>query len=142
MRLVCVSNRTVFLSDHQRPRGNSDTSEYPLSAGKQYVVLGMLLETNQLFFLVCDDWGGPCFAPAGLFELGSFDVPSGWEFGLLSGIRSFGREIWSDPSQAVWGYSELVREVCHGEGLAERDPVALAIFNDRLLAAEASFSNS
>jgi hypothetical protein len=100
------------------------------------VAVGILLDENQLSFLVRDDWGGPCFAPAGLFELGTFEIPSGWEFGLLSGVRASGRELWSDPAQAVWGYPELVRDPQHGAGLAERDPAAIAVFAARVSAAE------
>ena len=136
MRIKCVENQAAFLSDHQRPRGSVVSSGYPLLIGKQYRAVGILLDENQLSFLVRDDWGGPCFAPAGLFELGAFEIPLGWEFGLLSGIRASGRELWSDPAQAVWGYPELVRTPQHGAALAERDPAAIAIFDGRMLAAE------
>lgn len=138
MRLLCADNSAGFLSDHQRPRGSTERSEYPLSAGRHYVAVGVLLDENQLSVLVRDDWGGPCFAPAGLFELGVFNIPPDWKFGLLPGTRASGRELWSDPAQAVWGYSELVRDPCHGAGLAERDPSAVAIFAERVAAAEAA----
>lgn len=113
-------------------------SDYPLSVGQQYVAVGILLDENQLSFLVRDEWGGPCFAPAGLFELGIFKIPVDWEFGLLSGIGAVGRELWSDPAQAVWGYTELVRDAEHGADLAELDPQALAIFNAQIAAAESA----
>lgn len=75
MFLTCVDNRAVTLSDHQRPRGAVENSTYPLTAGRMYPVLGMVLWGNVLSLLVPDDWGGPCYAPAGLFDLGLGNCP-------------------------------------------------------------------
>lgn len=136
MLLTCVDNRASALSDHQQPRGNVDASAYPISAGKKYVVLGMLLWENVLSFLVRDDWGGPCYAPAGLFDLGTWQMPPHWRFGLFSGIRASGRDLWTDPYGAAWGYAEFVEDEQHGTGLAEREDAALAIFAERVREAE------
>lgn len=132
MLLTCLDNRAAALADHQRPRGTVENSTYPLTAGATYPVLGMLLWENVLSFLVPDDGGGPCFAPAGLFNLGSWLMPEGWSFGLFSGIRASGRSLWTDPYGAAWGYTEFVHDPDHGVGLAERDESALAIFNAQL----------
>lgn len=129
MFLTCVDNRAGSLSDHQRPRGTVENSTYPLTAGKTYPVLGMLLWENVLSLLVPDDWGGPCYAPAGLFDLGSWEIPAGWSFGLFSGIRASGEALWTHPYGAAWGYTEFVRNPKHGVGLAERDEADLAVFN-------------
>jgi hypothetical protein len=101
---------------------------YPLTVGSEYVVVGMGLWENVLFVLVRDDWGKPCFARAGLFELGSGEIPAGWRFALCPGIRASGRELWVQPCGAVWGYDELVDKPEHLGELAERVPEALAIF--------------
>lgn len=136
MFLTCVDNRAVTLSDHQRPRGAVENSTYPLTAGRMYPVLGMVLWENVLSLLVPDDWGGPCYAPAGLFDLGAWELPKSWSFGLFSGIRASGRDLWADPYGAAWGYAEFVHDPDHGAGLAEQDEGALEIFNAHL--AEAS----
>ena len=138
MLVVCIDNRASILSDHQRPRGTVENSTYPITAGKTYPVLGMLLWENVLSVLVPDDWGGPCYAPAGLFDLGTWEVPRGWAVGLFSGIRASGTDLWRDPYAASWGYSEFVHDPEHGAGLAERDARALEIFNERVREAEAA----
>lgn len=137
MFVTCLHNRAVMLSDHQRPRGSVEHSEYPLTIGKSYAALGMVLWENVLSFLVPDDWGGPCFAPAGLFDLGTWELPAGWSFGLFSGIRASGRDIWTDPYGAAWGYAEFVHDTDHGVALAERDEDALAVFYRRVAEAQA-----
>ncbi|HRW17374.1 MAG TPA: hypothetical protein P5181_00855 [Dermatophilaceae bacterium] len=138
MFLTCIDNRAAALSDHQRPRGSVENSAYPLTAGRSYPVLGMLLWENVLNVLVPDDWGGPCFAPAGLFDLGSWEMPSDWSFGLFSGIRASGADLWTDPYGAAWGYAELVHDPEHGSALAERDDQAVAVFRQRVAEAEAA----
>jgi hypothetical protein len=136
MLLTCVTNRSSSLSDHQRPRGETDRSVYPLTVGARYVVVGMGLWENILSVLVRDDWGGPCFAPAGLFELGVHRLPSGWLFGLFSGIRASGQQIWTDPRSAVWGYPELVNDPAHAGALEEGEAAALSVFAVRMEQAE------
>jgi hypothetical protein len=98
----------------------------------------MLLWENVLCFLVPDDWGGPCYAPAGLFDLGTWEMPSDWAFGLYSGIRASGAQIWTDPLGAAWGYAEFVHDPEHGSGLAERDYEAVAVFRRRVAEAESA----
>jgi hypothetical protein len=136
MRLRCAFNRSEMLADHQRGRVADVDSVYPLSVGVEYVVVGMGLWENVLSVLVRDDWGKPCFAPAGLFELGVHDVPADWRFGLCSGIRASGRGLWTDPCGAVWGYQELVDDPAHPAALEERDAAALMIFASRFAEAE------
>lgn len=131
MKILCVSNHAAFLSDHQLPRGSTNNSTYPVSSGRSYEVFGMTLDENQLSFLVSDDWGWPCFVPAGLFDLGVFEIPQSWEFGLQSGIRASGYELWSDPSQAIWGYPELVRDPHHAAALVDREASAIDIFRNQ-----------
>lgn len=132
MKLTCVSNESSSLPDEQRGRMVGFVETYPLTVGSTYVALGMRLWENVLFVLVRDDWGNPCFARAGLFDLGSWAVPGGWRFSLCSGIRVSGRELWAEPCGAVWGYDELVDDPAHADALGERVPEALAIFGRRM----------
>jgi hypothetical protein len=138
MFLTCIDNRASSLSDHQRPRGTVEHSTYPVTPSRAYPVLGMLLWENVLSVLVPDDWGGPCYAPAGLFDLGTWEIPARWSFGLFSGIRASGNALWSDPYGAAWGYAEFVHDPDHGVGLAERDAAALVVFNARVAEAVAA----
>lgn len=129
MRATCVSNDPKQLADHQRGRAAEYESEYPLTVGKSYVLLGMSIWENVFEFLVRDDWGGPCFAPAGFFDLLTAPIPEGWLFGLRPGIRASGRDLWSSPSVAVWGYPELVEDHAHAAALQQQEPAALELFD-------------
>ena len=108
MRAICRFNRSSDLADHQRGRFASVDSEYPLSVGGEYVVLGMGIWENVLSYLVRDDIGHPAFAPTGLFERGEDAIPSHWLFALREGISASGRERWVHPCSAIWGYPALV----------------------------------
>ena len=129
MRAVCVSNDPKRQVDHQRSRGAEFESEYPLTVGETYLVLGMSIWENVFEFLVRDDWGGPCFAPAGFFELLTAPIPEGWLFGLRAGVHASGRDLWTSPGIAVWGYPELVEEQGHAGALQEQEPEALYLFH-------------
>ena len=136
MRATCVSNDPKQLADHQRGRAAEFESEYPLTVGKTYFVLGMSIWENVFEFLVRDDWGGPCFAPAGFFDLLTAPVPAGWQFGLRAGVHASGRDLWSSPGVAVWGYPELVADPAHATALQEQESVALDLFDRYYTAGE------
>jgi hypothetical protein len=137
MFLTCITNRSVDLASNQRPRGETDGTVYPLNIGSTYAVLGMGLWEHILTVLVRDEYGYPCFAPAGLFAAGTSPIPESWSFGLFSGIRASGTDVWTDPRGAVWGYFELVNDEDHAGALGEHQPDALAIFVDRAHQADA-----
>lgn len=104
MQLTCLDNRVTFLPEVQRPRGTAEASVYPVTPGECYPVVAMTLWENVLQFLVRDDWGYPLFVPAGLFDVGEWEIPPGWEFGSFPGIRASGRGLWVDPRGAAWGF--------------------------------------
>ena len=141
MYVLCVANRVSALADHQRSRGETERSTYPITPGRSYPVLGMLLWENVFCFLVRSDSGGPVMAPAGFFELGTWKIPPGWSFGLCPPIRASGRDLWADGTQARWGYYEYVHDPEHQNQLLECEPEALAIFARYLLEAESAQEN-
>lgn len=138
MRVVCVSNDPRALADHQQSRAIAIESAYPLTVGKSYVVVGMTIAERAFYFLVRDDSGGPCFAHAGFFELFTAPIPEGWRFGLEPGIRATGRDLWSEPGVATWGYPELIDDPAHVQSLLEFDPTALDVFESYVAKAEAT----
>lgn len=140
MILTCVDNRGSSQSNPLRRTGAIDISVYALTPGQRYVVLGMLLWENVLSVLVRDDWGLPCYAPAGLFEMGVMELPPGWKLGLFPGLGAAGPDGWSDPHSAEWGYPELLDDPQHGARLVEGEPDALEIFAVRLAEAEAGYT--
>lgn len=140
MRARCAFNHSSALPDEQRGRMADFEETFPLTVGADYLVVGMCLWENVLYLLVRDDWGKPCLARAGLFDLGAHELPDAWRFALCPGIRASGREMWSEPCIAVWGYSELVDDTSHLAALEERDPGALEIFEREVAAATSSES--
>src|SRR5690625_4820059 len=128
MKAICTANNPQELADHHRSRASQYESEYPLTPGKVYVVMGISIWEEVFEFLVRDDWGGPCFAPAGFFGEFTASIPDGWQFGLRAGVHASGRDLWTSPGVAVWGYPELVDEPTHAGALQEQDPLALALF--------------
>lgn len=138
MRVTCVSNDPKMLADHQQSRAVPFESAYPLTIGKAYAIVGMTIAERAFYLLVRDDSGGPCFAPAGFFELFTASIPEGWRFGLEPGIRATGRDLWSEPGVATWGYPELVDDPAHVQSLLEFDPTALDVFESYVAKAEAT----
>jgi hypothetical protein len=132
MIVTCVSNDPAALADHQRSRASAFETAYPLTPGRQYAVVGMSITETVFYLLVEDDRGQARFAPAGMFDLFEAPVPPGWRFALGSGVRAFGRDLWSDPVVATWGYPELVEDPEHFSALVEGNPKAVAVFTRRI----------
>jgi hypothetical protein len=129
MIVTCVSNDPAALADHQQSRVSAFESAYPLTPGRQYAVVGMSITETVFYFLVKDDLGQARFAPAGMFDLVEAPLPPGWRFALGSGVRASGRDLWSDPVVATWGYPELVDDPEHFSALLDKAPHAVAIFS-------------
>jgi hypothetical protein len=133
MRATCRHNLSSDLAAPQRGRFADIESRYPLTIGRVYAVLGMGIWENVLNYLVCDDVGVPMFAPAGLFEPGgAMEIPDDWEFALCDGIAAEGKDVWTKPCAAVWGYHELVANPMHAAALEEGDGDARALFREEL----------
>ncbi len=129
MRATCVLNDPKLLADHQQDRSTPWESTYPITVGKEYPIVGMSIIETSFFFLVRADNGGPLFVHAGFFDLFTAEIPSDWRFALEPGINASGRDLWSHPGVATWGYPELVEDPYHMDRLYEFDPEALAVFN-------------
>lgn len=126
----------MYVADHQRSRVARFETSYPLTPGTVYPVVGITIAETTLCFLVPDDWGDPCFAPAGMFELFSDVIPPGWKFSLDAGISSSGPALWGEPSVATWGYPELVDDPDYeyAKRLLEREPDAIRTFQAQVAA--------
>lgn len=140
MIVTCAFIRASDLADHQRGRATDLDSVFPLTIGGRYLVVGMGLWEGVLSFLVRDDCGTPCFAPAGLFELACYVLPDSWRFRLGPGVRASGKDLWVEPCEGVWGYPELVDDPAHAGALEEREGRALAVFFRELMSLEADLA--
>ena len=139
MIAVCRFSRSRHLTDHQRGRFGDFDQEYAVTPGREYVVTGIGVWETVLQVLVQDDDQLPSWCPAGLFEIEMQPIPDGWFLGLCDGIATSGTDLWTH-----WvfkcGYAELVENERHSDLLLERDPDAVAIFQQefRRLSEDAS----
>jgi hypothetical protein len=117
-----VSHRMVFYRAE---------TEFHVTVGSVYPILGMGLWDATLIVLVCDDTGNPGWLPIGAFEIEPSALPSGWAFELIDGIAASGGST-AYQLAAVWGYAALIQDPGHVDGLANRSRDALKIFFDEL----------
>ena len=129
-----------MLAEHQRGRLGDLDSEYSVSVGERYIVVGMGVSENVLHFPVCDDWRMPMFMPAGLFVCPVQSLPQGWGFSLQPGIAAGGRDLWVTPYAALWGYEQLLADPEHAGLLGGRDDAAMLVFFQELMARDAELS--
>jgi hypothetical protein len=127
MFVTCISNTATILHPEIRVSWEDPEDPYSITVGREYPVLGMLLSKNRIKLLLPDD-DDALYFPAGLFDLGEWEIPEDWLFRLCSGITVGGRAAWSDPLGAEWGYPELINDPQHGIDLMEREPPAVRIF--------------
>lgn len=142
MIATCIANRSASLPDHQRGRLAELDSEYPLTPGSSYIVVGMGIWENVLHFLLRDDTGWPTFVPVALFDCPAQDVPNRWLFSLQAGARAHGRDLWVTPCAALWGYETLVLDPDHASLLGERDDEAVSEFFRELVRREGEIDGS
>lgn len=131
MNATCRFSRSSQLPDHQRGRFTDFDEEFSVTAGRDYIVLGVGIWETILQVLIRDDDGLPSWCPAGLFAMSAQPVPVGWLCGLGDGISASGVDLWT-RWVVKWGYAELVTDERHSDLLMERDPAALAIFEREL----------
>jgi hypothetical protein len=107
---------------------HTDRTDFHVHVGTIYYGLGMGIWETVVMILVRDDTGGPSWLPVGLFDINASSLPEDWEFVVLDGIAASGGDA-SNRWVAMWGYPELVRNRAHSDGLIDRDPQALAVFD-------------
>lgn len=127
MIVTCVRTRGSELSDHQRGRFTSFDSDYSLTYGAHYVVLGMGIWETVAQVLVREDNGLPSWCPLALFDCAPQPLPAHWEFTLCDGINASGTALWTHWV-AQWGYPQLIRDPAQSDALMERDPEAMYAF--------------
>ncbi len=123
----CVHSTGKGLGPPSRGHFYSTETVFHVQVGSEYQMLGMGIWETTLLALVCDDTGKPNWHPIGLFEFEPQRLPADWEFALYDGEAASGGDVQS-RWVARWGYSKLVRDPSHSDGLIERDPSALEIF--------------
>lgn len=134
MTAKCIYNTgEVLLRYERRPLGTSKETRYgELEIGKEYLVMGMILKSGYLTYLI-DDTGIISACPSPLFEVVDTWLPADWYF------KAFRKD--SDQflnKEAIWGYYELVYDDAHYAKLIEFEEEAQRIYYQRKIALEKS----
>jgi hypothetical protein len=123
MEGTCRANSASTLADKTNGLFFTEATNFPLRVGAIYKILGIALINHGLGFLVRADTGLPTWLPAALFSLEDQPLPPGWKFATLD------VDDRRNQPEAIWGYAELVDSEEHFDGLMNRDPAALDIFD-------------
>ncbi len=106
-------------------------SDFHLTVGKDYPVLGVGIWDAFLVVLVSSDTGTPTWLPVAAFELQAAVLPKHWEFTVVDRQGASGGDV-ANRWVVVWGYPELVRSAQHRDDLLEHEPAALEAFSREL----------
>ncbi|MEM9685430.1 MAG: hypothetical protein AAF934_00730, partial [Bacteroidota bacterium] len=122
MKVRCVHNTGEALRAYESKElsknelgkfGATCHTDFGVTIGKEYVVMGMLMGEGVLDYLI-DDGGNISAYPYPLFEVIDSNLSPNWFF------KSYKNTDKSYPYQeAVWGYHELVFDDAHYEKLVE-----------------------
>jgi hypothetical protein len=139
MKVRCIHNTGEALRAYESKELSKDElgrfgatghTEFGLTIGKEYIVMGMLMGEGALDYLV-DDGGNISAYPYPLFEVVDSKLPSNWFF------RSYKNTDENYPYQeTVWGYHELVFDDSHYEKLVEGEEEAERIYFRRKIELE------
>ncbi len=140
MKVKCIYNTGEALRPYEyKPLekevfgrfGASANTEFGLTIGEEFLVMGMILGKDCLTYLINDGSLIGCY-PYALFEVIDNKLPNSWFF------KSFKNTDEMYPYQeSVWGYYELVFDVNHYEKLVEMDEEASRIYFKRKMDLEA-----
>lgn len=139
MKILCLKNTGEALKDYEYKEiskkelgrfGATSETQFGLTIGKEYLVMGMILGENSLHYLI-DDTVHISAYPYPLFEVIDHNLPSKWFFKTLnSADRNYPYQ------EAFWGYQELVFEQDHYKKLVENDEEAIQTYFKRKIELE------
>ena len=126
MKVLCKYN-----NPDNPPKNTTSDFDYGLELEKEYLVMGMMLCENQLWYLI--DEGNPNFYPKELFDITDSCLSKKWYFKPYSEDENMYTHI-----QAIWGYYELIFDEAHYEQLVCREREALELYFKRKVELERS----
>jgi hypothetical protein len=145
MRIRCIHNTGEALRAFEKVPirkealgrfGATGYTQFGLTYGNEFLVMGMILSEGDLYYLVDD--GGHVFSyPYPLFEVIDNKLPSNWFFRARSGSDNLYPYL-----EATWGYMEFVFDDSHINKLLERDDSACIIYFQRKLEYEGELAES
>ncbi|MGV8913611.1 MAG: hypothetical protein ACOH14_13450 [Rhodoglobus sp.] len=127
MIVECINNDEakapdVFANGYRHP----EYVHTELTVGASYVVYGIGVYKDDLKYLIRTDLGDGRWKSPYFFEVRDDRLPPYWKFryNVIEGAEPLQRIGW----RAVSGYSELVDDPAHNEGLMELHPEAYQVF--------------
>lgn len=130
MLVTCKANSGQALSQASIASGNFMSSQFTVTIGRSYVVVGMIFWRSTLNVLISDDYDSPNTFPIELFEVSDGSIPNWWRFGVFK----------DEEFQAAFGYKELFDITYWNLLIGKRDQAAIDSFREetrKLLAAYA-----
>lgn len=121
MKVICKFCDGQKLSKKHLQAGFSNDTSFDVGINSEYLVYGVSIWRNIIFYLICDDYKLPNWYPAEIFKLIDSHIPNNWKF-------TFNENSDEYSVEAIFGYPELIDIEDHYVGLIERDKVALEIF--------------
>jgi hypothetical protein len=110
--------------------GATGLTEFGLTLGEEFLVVGMILGKGTLSYLINDGRIIGCY-PYALFEVIDNELPKSWFFKALKNTDE------NYPYQeAIWGYYELCFDTNHYEQLVDFDEGAHRIYFRRKIELE------
>jgi hypothetical protein len=125
MKIQCVSNSAARLPDViiDPETGFPRSLVFALTVGKQYVVYGMTVYRDHLWYYICDEQYTyyPIWNPSPLFEIVDSRLSVYWRVGLYR--CGADRNVMS-----VIAFDEWVSDPFYYDKLTDGDPAAVATF--------------
>jgi hypothetical protein len=130
MKIKCINNTGLAFKGYNMPLGHFETSEFCLTIGEEYTVMGIVLAEGLITYLI-DDKGRVTLYPFQLFEVTDNRISNKWFF------KKYTKDDELYPfAEAVWGYYELVFDDSHYEELVDLNEDAYQIYFKRKLEIE------
>jgi hypothetical protein len=130
MKVMCVNSGGPALLTADIASGNTRSSVFHVTVGRDYFVYGVLFNDAVLKYLVEDDTGRPTWEPASLFEVICGRVSRSW---IFPNWANAGRYV------AAMSFPEFVEDPESFDRLSVGDKAARAAFTVRKQTADLEF---
>ncbi len=128
MKLKCIKKHEKDLpKDALEPRtGFNAESSFPLTIDKEYVVYGLTVRNNYIWYYICDDdydfLEYPVWKPSPLFKVISTKISRTWVFNVYIGENKL-------STYPILGFPEWVNDPNYYNLLTDGNSKAVEIFN-------------
>jgi hypothetical protein len=130
MKVICKHTNGDSFSQDQLPFGFNPVSQTNLILDKEYLVMGIYLVEQHIYYLV-DENSKPYWFPCILFEMSDSRINADWHIKITNTDKSL---------ESIQGYFELCYIEGYNDRLMERDEEEMRTYFKQKIATEESFS--